>query len=71
MGRFLLARVGKPIAVAAGEQAPGTVQLGDVATAIHAVCSNRTHKPGPFATEPAWRPGDGDALLDIAPILAL
>jgi len=27
MGRFLLASVGKPIAVAAGEQAPGTVQL--------------------------------------------
>jgi hypothetical protein len=31
MSRFLLARVGKSIAVAAGEQAPGTVQLGDAA----------------------------------------
>ena len=70
-GRFLLASVGKPIAVAAGEQAPGPVQLGDAATAIHSVCSNRTHKPGLFSTEPARRPGDGDTLLDIAPILAI
>src|SRR5262245_15043263 len=69
MYRFLLARIGKPIAMTAGEQAPSTVQLGDVATAIHSVCSDRTHKPGPFSTKPAWRPGDSDALLNIAPIL--
>src|SRR5258707_5368604 len=35
MGRFLLARVGKPIAVTAGEQPPGAVQLGGAATAIN------------------------------------
>jgi hypothetical protein len=71
MSRFLLARVGKPIAVAAGEQAPGTVQLGDAATAINSVCSHRTHKPWPLATETARRPGDGDPLLNIAPVLAI
>ena len=71
MGRFLLARVGKPIAVTAGEQPPGTVQLGSATTAIHAVCSNRTHKPGPLTAEPTWRPFDGNPLLDIAPILAI
>src|SRR5262245_11817075 len=70
MRRSLLARVGKPIAVAAGEQASGAIQLGDMATAIHSVCSDRTHKPGPLSTEPARRPGDSNALLDIAPILA-
>ena len=52
MGRFLLASVYKPIAVAAGEQSPDAVQLGDAATAIHIICSNRTHKPGPLSTEP-------------------
>jgi hypothetical protein len=62
MGRSLLACVGKPIAVTAGEQASGSVQLGDLATAIHPVCSDRTHKPGPLATEPARRPGDGHTL---------
>ena len=71
MGRFLLARVSEAVAMAAREQSPGTVELGDAATAIHSVCSNRTHKPGPFSTEPARRPGDGDPLLDIAPILAI
>ena len=49
----------------------GSVQLGDPATAIHPVCGDRTHKPGPLATEPARRPGDGDSLLDVAPILAI
>src|SRR5262249_26432339 len=71
MGRFLLACVGKPIAVTAGEQASGSVQLGDPATAIHPVCSDRTHKPRPLSTEPARRPFDGDPLLDVAPILAI
>jgi hypothetical protein len=71
MGRFLLARVGKPVAMTAREQSPGSVELGDPTTAIHSVCSNRTHKPGPLATEPARRPRDGDALLHIAPILAI
>jgi len=71
MGRFLLASVYKPIAVAAGEQSPDAVQLGDAATAIHIICSNRTHKPGPLSTEPARRPFDGNSLLDIAPMLAI
>jgi hypothetical protein len=34
MCRFLLARIGKPIAVSAGEQAANAVQFGDAATAI-------------------------------------
>src|SRR5262245_1791769 len=71
MCRFLLARIGKPVAVTAGEQPPGTVQLGNATTAMHAVCSDRTYKPWPVATEPARRPGDGDPLLDIVPILAI
>src|SRR6476646_5715706 len=49
IGRFLLASVYKPIAVAAGEQSPDAVQLGNAATAIHSICSNRTHKPGPLS----------------------
>ena len=71
MYRFLLACVGKPVAMTAREQSSGTVELGDPTTAIHSVCSNRTHKPGPFSTETARRPVDGDPLLDIAPILAI
>ena len=57
------------IAMTASEQASGAVQLGDPATAIHSVCSDRTHKPGPLSTEPARRPFDGYS-LHIAPILA-
>jgi hypothetical protein len=35
--RLLLARVGKPKAVTAGEQATGAVQLGDTTAAVHPV----------------------------------
>src|SRR5947209_2644238 len=71
MGRFLLARVGELITVAAGEEAPSTIQLGHATTAIFAVCRNRTHKPGPLSAEPTRGPGDGDPLFDIAPIVAV
>ena len=55
-----MARIGKPIAVTAGEQSPGAVQLGDLAAAIDSVCSNRTHKPRPLSTERTGCPFDGD-----------
>ena len=69
MGRFPLARISKLIAMAAGEQSPGTVQIVDTATAVHALCSNRTNKPGPLSPEPARCPCDGDPLYGIAPIM--
>lgn len=71
MGRFLLTGVGEPVAVAAGEQPSGAVQLDDPAAAVHPVRGDRTHKPGPLATEAAGRPCEGDALFHIAPILAI
>ena len=46
MGRFLLACVGKPIAVTAGKQASRSVQLGDPATAIHPVCGDEHTNQG-------------------------
>src|ERR1700738_4469876 len=44
-GRFLLARVCKPITVAAREQATNTVELGDPSTAVHAVCPSGGKSP--------------------------
>jgi hypothetical protein len=35
--RFLLARIGKPIAVAARKQPVNAIQLNDPATAVHAI----------------------------------
>jgi hypothetical protein len=64
------ASVEKVIAVTAGEQSPGAVQLGDLAAAIGSVCSNRTYKPWSLSTETTRRPFDVETLLDIAPILA-
>jgi hypothetical protein len=61
--------VGKPIAMTAGKQATGIVQLGDLAAAIGAVRAYRTDKPRPFAAKTARRPRDGHALLHISPIL--
>ena len=52
MCRILLACLGKPVAMTAREQSPGTIELGDAATATRSVCRNRTHKPGPLSTEP-------------------
>ena len=60
-----------PIAVTAGEQSPGAVQLGDLAAAIGSVCSNRTYKPWSLSTETTRRPFDADTLLDIDPILGI
>ena len=37
MCRFLLACVGKPVAMTAREQSSGTVELGDPTTAVHAI----------------------------------
>ena len=66
MGRFLLARVGKPIAVTAGEQASGSVQLGDAATAIHSVCGRPNTRTKAARHRTGTASGDGDTLLDVA-----
>jgi hypothetical protein len=71
MRRFLLARVGKPVAVTAGEQWPGTIKFGDLAAAIDSVCGNRTYKRWSLSTEATRRPFDVNTLLDIAPIRAM
>src|SRR5215472_15384013 len=68
MGRFLLARVGKPRTMTAGKQTASLVQLSDLAAAISAVRIYRTGKPWPLATKATWRPYDRELLLHTGPV---
>src|SRR5262249_19236224 len=71
MGRFLLARVGKPRTMTAGKQTTGLVELSDLAAAISAVRVYRTDKPWPLTTKATWRPYDRELLLHTRPALTV
>src|SRR5262249_50839215 len=71
MGRFLLARVGKPRTMTAGKQTTGLVQLSDLAAAISTVRVCRTDKPRPIATKSTWLPYNREPLLQISPALTV
>jgi hypothetical protein len=62
--------IDEPVAVAASKQPTCTIELGDLATAIHTVCLNVADEPRPLTTEAARSPLDWHALMDGLPILA-
>ena len=58
----------KAVAVTAGEQSTGRVELGNPSAAIHPIGVDVADEPGPLSAEPAGRPADRHALVDRLPI---
>ena len=61
--------VAELVAVTAGEEAPGTVELRDSPAAIHSISPDIADEPGPHTAEPAGGPLDRHALLNHLPIV--
>ncbi len=57
------------VAVAACEQAPGAIELGNLPAAMDPVRQDIANKPGSFPAEAARGPADRNALMDGLPIV--
>src|SRR5438067_1607781 len=66
-----LHRVAEPIAVPAGEQLAGAVELCHLSPAMHAVAADIADEPGSLAAKSAEGPSDRHGLLDWLPLTAI